>query len=48
MTLLGGITVYVLAAAAGLATPFLASLGASLVLWGSGCAMDAATERSRR
>ncbi len=47
-TLLGGITVYLLAAAAGIATPFLASLGASLLLWGGGCAMDAATARRRR
>lgn len=42
-TLLGGITVFVLATAAGVATPFLASLGASLLLWGVGCAVNAAT-----
>lgn len=48
VTLLGGITVYVVAAAAGIATPFLASLGASLLLWGSGCAMDAAAAKLRR
>jgi len=47
-TLLGGITVYLLAAAAELPTPFLASLGASLLLWGAGCAVDAATSRATR
>ena len=40
MTLLGGISVYVLATVGGLATPFLASLAASLGLWGIGCVMD--------
>jgi Na+/proline symporter len=40
MTLIGGIVVYVLATAGGLATPFLASLAASLALWGIGCVMD--------
>lgn len=48
MTLLGGIVVYLVATMVGFATPFLASLGASLVFWGSGCAMDAATRRSGR
>lgn len=48
MTLLGGITAYVLATTAALTTPFLASMGASLLLWGSGCAMDAAMTKARR
>ncbi|MBA4070765.1 MAG: sodium:solute symporter [Gemmatimonas sp.] len=48
MTLLGGITVYLVATAAGLATPFLASLGVSLLLWGSGCALDVAMARPQR
>jgi Na+/proline symporter len=48
MTLLGGIIVYIVAIAAGIATPFLASLGVSLLLWGGGCATDAATARLRR
>ena len=47
-TLLGGITVYVIATAAEMATPFLASMGASLLLWGSGCVVDAATATARR
>ena len=42
LTLVGGIVVYVGASAAGLTAPFLASLGASLLLWGIGCAMDSA------
>lgn len=40
LTLVGGIAVYVVAVAGGLATPFLASLAASLALWGIGCVMD--------
>jgi SSS family solute:Na+ symporter len=40
LTLVGGIVVYVLASLGGLSTPFLASLGASLALWGIGCAKD--------
>jgi SSS family solute:Na+ symporter len=40
LTLIGGIVVYVLASLGGLSTPFLASLGASLALWGIGCAKD--------
>lgn len=48
LTLLGGISVYLVASLAGLATPFLASLGASLFLWGSGCAVDAAMSRRQR
>lgn len=48
MTLLGGITAYLLATAAEMATPFLASLSAALLLWGSGCTMDAVMTRARR
>ena len=40
MTLIGGIAVYLLGSVTGIPTPFLASLGASLLLWGIGCAMD--------
>ena len=42
MTLIGGIAVYLLGSVTGIPTPFLASLGASLLLWGIGCAMDSA------
>ena len=42
ITLIGGIAVYLLGSVAGIPTPFLASLGASLLLWGIGCAMDSA------
>ncbi len=42
LTLLGGIVVYVGATTLGAATPFLASLAAALLLWGTGCAMDSA------
>ncbi len=42
MTLIGGIAVYTVAAMAGITAPYLASLGASLALWGIGCAMDSA------
>lgn len=42
ITLVGGIVVYVLGSVTGIPTPFLASLGASLLLWGIGCAMDSA------
>ena len=40
LTLLGGIGTYVGALSLGATAPFLASLGASLLLWGLGCAMD--------
>ncbi len=40
LTLIGGIAMYVLMVAGGAATPFLASLAASLALWGIGCVMD--------
>ena len=42
ITLVGGITVYTIAVIAGISTPYLASLGSSLALWGIGCAMDSA------
>ena len=42
ITLVGGIAVYVLGSVTGVPTPFLASLGASILLWGIGCAMDSA------
>ena len=42
ITLVGGIVVYVLGSVTGIPTPFLASLGASLLRWGIGCAMDSA------
>lgn len=42
VTLLAGLVVYVGGVAAGIATPFLASLGASLGVWGIGCAIDSA------
>jgi SSS family solute:Na+ symporter len=40
VTLVGGIVVYVLATVGGSSTPFLASLAASLTLWGLGCVLD--------
>jgi len=40
LTLVGGIVVYVLAVLGGVATPFLLSLAASLLLWGLGCLID--------
>lgn len=40
ITLLGGVTIYVGASMAGSATPFLASLGGALALWGTGCVVD--------
>ncbi len=40
LTLLSGVLVYVGASATSVATPFLASLGASLLTWGLGCATD--------
>ncbi len=40
LTLLGGITSYVLALVAGVPTPFIVSLAASLSLWGIGCVVD--------
>ncbi len=42
LTLLGGLTVYIGALVAGTAAPFLASLAASLIIWGIGCATDSA------
>jgi Na+/proline symporter len=41
-TLLGGLATYVGASVAGLATPFLASLAAALLLWGIGCVVEPA------
>jgi len=39
-TLLAGLVVYVGGVALGAETPFLASLGASLLMWGLGCSID--------
>ena len=39
-TLIGGLLVYIGASVAGLTTPFLASLAASLLIWGIGCAIE--------
>ena len=41
-TLLGGLAVYVGGVMPGITAPFLASLGASLLIWGLGCAVDSA------
>lgn len=40
LTLVGGMVVFAVASAQGLATPYLASLGASLACWGLGSAYD--------
>lgn len=39
-TLIGGLVVYLAGSFAGLTAPYLASLGASLLIWGIGCAID--------
>lgn len=41
-TLLGGLAVYLGGVMLGVTAPFLASLGASLLIWGLGCAVDSA------
>jgi len=42
LTLLGGLMVYLGGVVAGIPAPYVASLGASLLIWGLGCAVDSA------
>lgn len=41
-TLIGGLVVYLAGSFAGLTAPYIVSLGASLLIWGIGCAIDSA------
>jgi Na+/proline symporter len=41
-TLVGGLTVYLVASGLGASTPYLLSLAGSLVIWGIGCVTDSA------
>ena len=41
-TLIGGLTVYLVASGLGASTPYLLSLAGSLVIWGIGCVTDSA------